>query len=168
MVSSELGTLAAEHKRSAVLALAIASLVRLMKADGGFPFTVPPRWRPCLALGLGAIGGAVDAITTGLPLPRAVLRGLGSGCFAIAAHDTVIEGLRGGRELFASAAGRDNASIEPAAPPFPAMLAGLLAGAHSLVAVGRQVCQHARPRSVSLSIAPARGLPFRVLVEVVL
>lgn len=37
----------------------IAGLVRLLKADGALPWTVPPKWRPVLAIALGAVGGAV-------------------------------------------------------------------------------------------------------------
>jgi hypothetical protein len=100
---SELSGLLAEHQWLAALALVITALVRLMKSDTPLPWTVPARWRSWLALGLGVVGGILDVLVAGTSPTRAVLQGLTAGAVAIAAHDSVIEGLRGGRELF----GRD-------------------------------------------------------------
>jgi hypothetical protein len=160
---SQLTTLIAEHERPAMLALAVGTIVRLVKDKNVFPFAVAPRWRPCVALGLGAVGGAVESFVTGVPLPGALLRGLGSGCLAIAAHDTLIEGLRGGRELFASSSDKDRSTDTISAGP--AVPAAFLAGAHALVAVGRVACQRLRPASASVTVTPAGGRCFRILFE---
>ncbi len=99
---SELSGLLAEHKWVAALALLIMALVRLLKSDSPLPWSVPAQWRSWLALGLGVIGGILDALVAGTSPLRALLQGLAAGAIAITAHDTVIEGLRGGQEFFAN------------------------------------------------------------------
>jgi hypothetical protein len=99
---AELSALLAEHKWLAALALFIGAMVRLLKSDTPLPWTVPAQWRSWLAVGLGVVGGVLDALVAGTPSVRALLQGLGAAAIAIAAHDTLVEGLRGGREWFAS------------------------------------------------------------------
>lgn len=105
---SELSGLLAEHKWLAALALFIGAIVRLLKSDTPLPWTVPAQWRSWLAIGLGVVGGVLDALVIGTPTVRALLQGLAAAAIAIAAHDALVEGLRGGREWFSS---------KPKAPP---------------------------------------------------
>lgn len=74
-------------------------LVRALKGDTFLPY-IQPKVRPYAAFGFGAVGGAVESLVLGRPFAEAVTFGLVSAAIAIAGHETGIEGLRGGRELF--------------------------------------------------------------------
>lgn len=76
-----------------VVALLVGAIVRWLKP------TVAPRWRPFLALGLGAAAGVVDYVLTGRAWREALLAGLASAIVAMTGHEAVIEGARGGREI---------------------------------------------------------------------
>lgn len=99
---NQLFQLISEHKWIAVMAVVIGAVVRLLKSDTPLPFSVPARWRSWLALGLGAVSGVLDSLMAGTPLLQALVEGLGSAMLAIVGHETVVEGLRKGRELFAA------------------------------------------------------------------
>jgi hypothetical protein len=86
------------HAWVPLASLVIGVLVRLVKADVIGP-TVPPRWRPYLALGLGVISGVLDAVIAGQPWLTAILGGLASAAAAILGHDFIIAGLRNGKEI---------------------------------------------------------------------
>lgn len=81
----------------ALLALVIGLTVRLLKSDTPLP-TVPSRYRPFLALALGALGGAVDSVARGTPWPEALLAGFGASLTAMLGHEVLVEKLLGGRE----------------------------------------------------------------------
>lgn len=108
-----------------LLAALVAALVRLLKDDRAvawFPVTVPPRWRPVAALALGLVAAALTAKAKGTSwtaaLTVALTQGLGAGGLAVAAHDALIEGVRGGRELGESPeAFETRTSTRP--PPMP-------------------------------------------------
>lgn len=96
---TQLVDLLANNKWLAATALAIGIVVRLMKTDVKFTPSIPPRWRPLVALGLGIVGGVVDAAARGTPWRRAVLGGVVAAGVAIATHDVAIASLLNGREL---------------------------------------------------------------------
>lgn len=82
-----------------VAALVIGALVRLTKADvSAFP-TVAARWRPLVAVGIGLLLSACDALIAGTPPKEALVAGLGAAMVAILGHVFGIEVLRGGREI---------------------------------------------------------------------
>lgn len=88
------------HQWPILAALAIGFVVRLLK-DGRLtlPPTVPSRWRPLLALGLGLASGAAEAVLGGAPWREALVGGVLSAALAALGHGVGVEGLRGGREL---------------------------------------------------------------------
>jgi hypothetical protein len=71
--------------------------VRLSKDDTWFP-DIPAKWRPTLALLLGAASAGLNKIVPGMTWKQAVATGLVAALVAIFAHDTLIEGLRKGAE----------------------------------------------------------------------
>jgi len=83
----------------AALMITIGGLVRTTKADIPFVPNVDSRWRPFVALALGALGGMLDALVRGTPFVRALLTGIMGAIGAIAGHQTFVEGLRGGVEI---------------------------------------------------------------------
>jgi hypothetical protein len=92
--------LIAKHEWVALSALLIGLIVRLLKEDTRFPpFAIPARWRPVLAIGLGALSGALHAVATGTPWRDALLGGLVSGSLAIAGHGTIVDGFRDGKDV---------------------------------------------------------------------
>lgn len=86
------------HKWLAASAAVIGLCVRLLKSDSPV-MPVPAAYRAWLALGLGAVSGVLDQIVNGTPVLQAVLGGLGSAMIAITGHETLIEGLRKGKEF---------------------------------------------------------------------
>lgn len=84
-------------------ALLIGAIVRALKSDT-LPswLQIPPRLRPWLAIGLGQVLTVVEAVAMGTPWRDAVLHGLAASLTAMLGHDTLVEGLLGGRELGAS------------------------------------------------------------------
>lgn len=95
----ELFALIRAHQWVAVAAVVIGFLTRLLKSDTKLPITLPPRVRPWLALVFGAASGMLETIVAGTPVDEALLGGLVAALTAIAGHDALIEGLRGGREV---------------------------------------------------------------------
>lgn len=101
-------------KLLALAALVIGAVVRAVKSDTldaglerlGLP-PVPKLALPWLAVGLGVLGGVVDAFRSGTPWQGAIVEGLLgalAGTTAVAGHQLVIESLRGGREMLAGKA----------------------------------------------------------------
>ena len=99
MNASDVVALLLAHKWLGATALVIGFLVRLLKSDTPLP-TLPARFRPWLALGLGALSAMVDSRVNGTDWRTALVAGLGAGLVAIMGHDTVVESLRNGREFF--------------------------------------------------------------------
>lgn len=89
------------HAWWALGAIAIGGLVRLTKSDTPIPgwTGLAPAWRARLALGLGAVQVAVEALAASKPWQEALLDGALAALAAIAGHEVVVEGFRGGREL---------------------------------------------------------------------
>ncbi|WP_394845203.1 hypothetical protein LZC95_50275 [Pendulispora brunnea] len=90
--------LAAQGQWILFSAVIIGAIVRLLKSDTPLP-TVPARWRSWLALGLGAVAGVLDAVLGGTSWTQALIDGLAAALTAMAGHDLLVGGLRGGREL---------------------------------------------------------------------
>lgn len=100
MDATVLGDLIARHQWVAVASMVIGLLVRLMKQDTSFPpFAVAARWRPWLALSLGVASGVLQAVSTGKAWSEALAGGLVSAVIAIAGHDAIVDGLRGGSDV---------------------------------------------------------------------
>jgi hypothetical protein len=146
VLSDALSDLAA-RKYALLLWLAVSVLagaaVRLCKSDSPIPFLakVPPVWRTYLAYFFGFVAAACMKLATGIPWQTVLTLALGGGTTAIAGHEVVVEGMRGGREFFAKKGapiGGGSASKPPAAPPpsVPGVLRGstLIAFALALAA----------------------------------
>ena len=88
------------HQWLALAIVAIGLAMRLLKTElvQSWLRPIPPRYRPLVALGLGAASGILEAIAAGTPWLEALLRGLLAAGIAMAGHDVIIEGLLGGRE----------------------------------------------------------------------
>lgn len=92
--------LIAKHEWVGLAALVIGCVVRLLKEDTRFPpFALAARWRPLLALGLGIVSGALQAVSTGTPWRDAILGGVVSGVVAIAGHEAIVESIRDGKDV---------------------------------------------------------------------
>lgn len=119
--------LIAKHQWIGLAALIIGLLVRLMKEDTWFPpFAVPARWRPVVALSLGELSGALQAVSTGTPWRDALLGGLVSGALAMAGHGAIVDSLRNGRDVPIPGLrkGADRSASrrpEPPTPPDPSV-----------------------------------------------
>jgi hypothetical protein len=97
-----------------VAAILVGAVVALMKqgwASAWLAKKLPPAALPYLAVVLGALGMSAAEVAAGKPLGQAIIDGIQSGILAVFGHETLIEGLRGGKELVPSRA--------PAAPPAP-------------------------------------------------
>lgn len=109
------------HAWPLVLALIVGGVVRLTKPDVRWAPSVPPRFRPLVAVAVGAVGAACDAIAAGTPWQEAAKTAAAAVGVAILGHTFGVEVLRGGREI----------PVPGAAPPVAVLLllAGLGAGA---------------------------------------
>ena len=54
---------------------------------------------PYLAVVLGALGMSAAEVAAGKPLGQAIIDGIQSGVLAVFGHETLVEGMRGGREI---------------------------------------------------------------------
>ncbi len=106
----ELPQLIAEKRWWALAAVAIGLLVRLSKADVPWLPTIPPEWRPRLALALGVAAAMAKRIADGGTVEDALAWGLGAAAAAVVGHEVIIEGARRGQEF----GGR---GAPPPAPP---------------------------------------------------
>jgi hypothetical protein len=83
---------------------------------------IPSRFQPLLAMGLGVATLLVADIQAGKTWQEAVIDGLSAAFTAIVGHETLIEGLRGGREIVPETIGlkKVKADRTTAPPPPPA------------------------------------------------
>mgnify|MGYP000084121610 CR=1 FL=1 len=93
------------HAWVPLAALAIGFLVRTLKSDA----FVLPSWaavaapyRPLLVLALGIVSGVLDAVVAGTPWRDAIVGGLLSALMALIGHTTIVDVLRGGRDIGAA------------------------------------------------------------------
>lgn len=94
-----LAELSLDRKWLAATALLIGLVVRVLKSDIKLTPTIPSRWRPWLAIGLGVVAGVLDAMVRGTMWKKAIAEGVVAAVMAMVGHDLFIAGLRGGREL---------------------------------------------------------------------
>ena len=106
------------HAWVPLAALVIGFLVRALKSDA----FVLPSWaavaapyRPLLALALGIVSGVLDAVVGGTPWREALIGGCLSALMALIGHTTIVDVLRGGRDIGVP----DLTPTEPAAPQRP-------------------------------------------------
>ena len=118
METDQLLELIAAHKWVPLAAAVIVFTVRLQKA-GKLPglSRIPSNYRPFLALALGVTSGILNRIVEGTRWQTALLDGVLSALIAIASHDTVIEGLRGGLEIGGGGAKKPDPTAPPAGGP---------------------------------------------------
>lgn len=96
---SQVLALVGERKWMLLLALVIGFVVRQVKPDAAFPVNVPARLRPLVAVLLGVIAGACDALLAGTPWKDALVTGVSAALLAILGHVFGIDVLRGGKEV---------------------------------------------------------------------
>lgn len=93
------------HAWVPLAALVIGFLVRALKSDA---FVLPPSlavaapYRPLLVLALGIVSGVLDAVVGGTPWRDAIVGGLLSALMALIGHTTIVDVLRGGRDIGAA------------------------------------------------------------------
>lgn len=81
-------------------AFLIFSIVRLLKADTTIvPIVVPARWRPMVVWALSLLGLALEHFINGTPATLAALMALMAGGGALAGHATVVDSIRGGKDV---------------------------------------------------------------------
>lgn len=149
--TSQLAALLAAHKWVPASALVVGFLVWLQK-KGKLPGfnSIPPNYRPFLALGLGILSGVLNKIAVDSKTWLvAILDGVLSAIIAISAHDTLIEGLRNGKEI--GGGGRPNPSS-----------VFILVGALSVVSA-IQACGYGKPACEVIDIAQANCTWLRYL-----
>lgn len=96
--------LAALHGNQWVLAgaIVVGGVVALLKqgwAGAWVAKKLPPAALPYFAVGLGAVGLSTTEVIAGKPLWPAVIDGVQAGILAVFGHETVIEGMRSGKEI---------------------------------------------------------------------
>lgn len=103
MDTNYITNLVKDHSWVPLAALIIGALIRISKDDKAvawFPVSIPPRWRPWAAMILGAAAGCLDSVMSGTPWSQAALSGVTASALAMAGHDVIVEGARGGRDIF--------------------------------------------------------------------
>jgi hypothetical protein len=136
---SAIASALADQKWTMLAALLIGLVVRLLKEDVKFLPTIPARWRPLVALGLGVVSGFLLAFQPGVSWQKAFTEGAVASFLAMGGHSVIIEALRGGRELGSPKA--DEAPTKPRLPPDPPSGAGGLGVlALALLTITLQAC----------------------------
>lgn len=69
------------------------------------PNAIPPRYRAMLAALLGQLAAGFAVIFVERPIIANMIAGLFAAALAVLGHDVIVEGVRGGRELFGPAKG---------------------------------------------------------------
>lgn len=108
------------HAWVPLAALVIGFLVRALKSDA----FVLPSWaavaapyRPLLVLALGIVSGVLDAVVAGTPWRDALVGGCLSALMALIGHTTIVDVLRGGRDIGAPAPPAEKGPLyQPPAP----------------------------------------------------
>lgn len=119
MNPDQLAELIGQKKWVAVVAIAIALIVRLLKSDTTIPIDIPPRLRVWLALGLGAASGAIDKLVEAgdTTWTTALVSGLSAAAVAILSHNIVIGSVRDGKEFVVPGLTKENTPPGPGKPP---------------------------------------------------
>ena len=74
---------------------------------------LPPSALPYFSVTLGVVGLSATEIVSGKPLWPAIVDGIQAGILAVFGHETVVEGMRGGKELVPE---KKSAFLDPPAP----------------------------------------------------
>lgn len=90
----KLGT---EHKWLALAVVVIGWLTSLTSDWSKFPITVPGRWQPAVAAGLGLVYGVLQKVDDGMPLQKALIGGLLVALATGGLFDLVVNGALDGR-----------------------------------------------------------------------
>jgi len=95
-----------------VVSVVAGGLVRLCKSDSPIPALqqIPPAWRARLAYVFALCAAAATKLASGMSWQTVVTLALAGGSTAMAGHELLIEGLRGGRELFGPPRGPSSSS----------------------------------------------------------
>lgn len=119
--------LIAERKWVLLSALVIGFVVRLLKSDTKIPIDIPSKYRVWLALALGLVSGVLEKAAVGLSWKDAILNGLAAWVIAVLGHNTVVESLRGGKEINVPGLVKPGVPPSPGKPPsVPPLAGGLL------------------------------------------
>ena len=101
---------------AAILVGAVVALMRQGYASAWIAKKLPPAALPYLAVGLGMIGMSAAEVAAGKPLGQAVIDGVQSGILAVFGHETLVEGMRGGKEIIPE---KKSAFLDPPPPAAP-------------------------------------------------
>ena len=80
-------------------ALAVGLSVRLLKSDVRFFPTLSWRYRVWACFALGQLAGTIESVIAGKTYKEAIYWGLAQSIMAIVGQNTVIDSLRGGKEI---------------------------------------------------------------------
>lgn len=77
----------------------VGALIRLTKPDVTWLPNIDAKKRAYAAFALGIAGGVLEAVLKKHAWPDAILNGLIMAAIAVAGHQVIVEGARGGREI---------------------------------------------------------------------
>lgn len=97
-------------------ALAVGTVVRLLKTDIRFFPDVPPRARIWACFALGQVAGTLEAVIAGKTYKEAVVWGLTQSVMAILGQEMFINSLRGGKEIVVPGLTKTNVAPSPGKP----------------------------------------------------
>lgn len=95
----DVAALVAAHSWIALAALIVFAIVRLLKSDTKIPLNIPARYRPVLAIALGAVAGVLDHVASGTPWRQALVNGATAGVLAIMGNVLGVDVLRDGVDV---------------------------------------------------------------------
>lgn len=134
MDPTQLFDLLAQRKWVAATAIVVGLIVRLLKSDTKIPINIPPRVRAWLALGLGAVAGAIDKLVEAghTTWTTALLWGVTGSVFAMVMHALIIDSIRGGKELVVPGLTKMNTPPGSGRPPSVPPTAGETQGTSTI------------------------------------
>ena len=97
-------------------ALAIATVVRLLKTDIRFFPDVPPRARIWVCFALGQVAGMLESVIAGKTYKEAIVWGLTQSVMAVMGQEMFIASLRGGKEIAVPGLPKTNVAPSPGKP----------------------------------------------------
>lgn len=145
------------HQWMAFSVLFIGLVLRVFKSDDQIiPWVIPEKYRTWLALGLGAVLGALKAVVAGSPLMEAIGQGLLVGASEVVAYHALVKHLSPSGELwtFKPAFGSDKRSFMPVALLFCGFLG-----------LGGTSCAALNPVLASVAIVAGQGSELLALIE---
>jgi hypothetical protein len=147
IISSLLGLVASRQWVPASSA-AIGLLIRLSKSDVQWFPNLDARWRSFACVMLGILDGVLHKVLSGDKWGPSIAGGVFAACLAIATHEVVIEGIRGGRELLTKK--------PPAGPSDPG---GLVVDVPTDVTITKRESRRPPPGAVALVFLALCGCP---------